>query len=644
MEMKTRLRKGFYFSFDALLALSVMAGTLAMVSQSSIIASNDFQVSNIDYKKSTTTGQDAMKLASQQNFYSFNDSFRQELKDQTVMEESDFDRTIIDGVSLLWAARNISHAKEITQKYFDSKIPESYDYRLEVSQEEDTTVIYKTSDMPDSPETVSSISRLVSGHKIDEPSEGFQARARAVEATTNQTKVVNIPMMGSGAYTNNLEVNRSFYVPASEIHNSTMYLSMKWGQSNFDSATVEINGQSAIDKADMDIDNSGKAHYGFGKVNVAEYVEPGWNNFNVVFPNQDSSNDYHAHFQPGTRIETVYTQDVEKVKSRDWEYLTDVFSESSNKNNKGGVWYNYPLQVPKDGDVDNATLQLDIRNLEDHRKDDLQVYLNDELIHNQSAPINDIVELEFGDKLKPKTNVLSIYGNVKLNEGNIEDFTHTGKNGPGPRIYSDPINEEGSRIKLSYESPGQELEFGLIELTWTNEIGSDITEPLSSKSNPAYFSHEFDDKFDIINTYLNVVQRNSINVTHRAGIDSQELVYESSRTRANPSKIETGPELVSGGNTTEYWYKDTCYDGQQRNFCEVLPESSIEIELGLPSQVGYGELFENESAAVDDANQRLEEQLGQFAEATEIEHDTASTGNQPYLWGPASVRLVIWRE
>jgi len=637
------VRKGFYFSFDAFLALSVMAATLAMVSQSSVIASNNFQVSNIDYKKSTTTGQDAMKLASQQNFYSFNSSFRQELKDETVMTESDFDRTIIDGVSLLWAARNFSHAEEVAQKYFDSKVPESYDYRLEVNQD-NTTVIYKTSDMPNNPETVSSISRLVSGHRIDRPSEGFQARARAVEATTNQTKVVNIPMMGSGAYTNKLEVNRSFYIPASKIRNSTMYLSMKWGQSNFDSATVEINGQSAIEKSDMDIDESGKAHYGFGKVNVAEYVEPGWNSFNVIFPNQDSKNNYHAQFQPGTRIETVYTQDVEKVKSRDWEYLTDVFSEASNNNNKGGVWYNYPLQVPKDADVDNATLQLDIRNLEDHRKDDLQVYLNDELIHNESAPVNEIMELEFSDKLKPKTNVLSIYGNVKLDGSSIEDFTHTGSNGPGPRIYSDPINEEGSRIKLSYESPGQELEFGLIELTWTNEIGSDITESLNSRSNPAYFNHTFDEKFDIINTYLNVVQRNSINVTHRAGIDSQETVYESSRTRANPSKIETGPELVSGGNTTEYGYKDTCYDGQQRNFCEVLPESSIEIQLGLPSQVGYGELFENESDAVKNANQRLEEQLGKFAEATEIEHDTASTGNQPYLWGPASVRLVIWRE
>jgi hypothetical protein len=89
-------KKGFYFSFDAFLALSVMAATLAVVSQSSIIASDSFQVSSVDYKKSTTTGQDAMKLASQQDFYSFNSSFRQELVSDTVMEEEDFDRTIVD--------------------------------------------------------------------------------------------------------------------------------------------------------------------------------------------------------------------------------------------------------------------------------------------------------------------------------------------------------------------------------------------------------------------------------------------------------------------------------------------------------------------------------------------------------------------
>lgn len=638
--MKTK--KGFYFSFDAFLALMVMTGSLLVVSMSSDVSNDSFQANTISYQSASTVGQDAMRLASRQDFYTLEESFRTDLVDNTVMRQEDLNRSILDGITLMWAARNFTYAEQTAERYLESRVPEDMDYRLQVNEEGSKTNIYQTEPIPSDAEAVASVSRLVSGHKIDKPSEGFQARARAVQATTNQTKVVDIPMMGSGAFTNDLEINKTFYVPAKEVHTSKLYLSMQWGQSNFDSATIEVNGNDVVSKADMQIKEDGSAHYGFGEVDIAQEVQPGWNSFTVNFPNQDSQGDYNARFQPGTRIETVYTQDVEKVKSRDWRYLTDVLGESSNKNNRGGVWYNYPLQVPK-GNVSEAVLELDIRNLEDHNKKDLQVYINEKLLHNQSAPVNDVVELNFSEHLHEGTNVLSIYGNVELSDGKVTDFLHEGNNGPGPRIYSDPTSQEGSRVKLSYESPGGGLEFGLIDITWTREIGSDVSEPLDSESNPAYFNHSYDEEFEIINSYLNVVQLNSINVTHRAGIDSLEDVFVTPRTYAIPSKIETGEDLVDGGETTRYWYSDTCNDGSERKYCEVLPESGIEIELGLPSQVGYGKLYENESAALEDAKQRLEEQLGRFAEATEIASDTVSTGSQPYLWGPASVKLVVWK-
>jgi hypothetical protein len=637
------VRKGFYFSFDALLAMTVLSLSLVIVSQSGGIVFDDYRASEIEFQKSSTAGQDVMRLASSETFRQFNSSFQQELVDETVMEEEDLDRTVLDGVSLLWAARNITHARTATEAYFSGKLDS--EYRLEIAEGGDTTEVYQTSDTFSSAETVSSSARLVSGHSIDQPSKGFQARARAVEATTNQTKITNIPMMGSGAYTNNLEVNRSFYVPAKKIHGSNMYISMQWGQSNFDSATLEINGETAIDESDMVIETDGKAHYGFGKVDVTEHVEKGWNEFSLVFPNQDSNNDYHAHIQPGTRIETVYTQDIEKVKSRDWHYMADLKSGAQNANQKGGVWYNFPVQVPGDANVSSAVLELDIRNLENHRSDDLQVYVNDQRVLAKSADNVDSIErVEFSDYLESKTNVLSIYGNVELDDGKIVGFTHTGQKGDGPRIYSDPVNEEGSRVNLSFDKPGEQLEFGLIEIRWTNEIGSGIEEPLKFRSNPAYFNQTFDEKFEIINTFLNVAQLNSINVTHRAGIDSQETVFQSPRTYATPSRIETGANLVEGGRETEYWYEDTCNDGVQRSHCEVLPESSLEVEIGLPSQVGYGRMFDNKTDAVADAEQRLQDQLGQFADATNIEDDTVSTGGQPYLWGPATVRLVIWDD
>jgi len=75
-----------------------------------------------------------------------------------------------------------------------------------------------------------------------------------------------------------------------------------------------------------------------------------------------------------------------------------------------------------------------------------------------------------------------------------------------------------------------------------------------------------------------------------------------------------------------------------------LPELTFQWTIWVPSQVGYGELFENRSNALDDAKERLENRMGRFVDATGIDTGSLSTGNQPYLWGPASVKLVIWSE
>lgn len=638
-------RKGFYFSFDAVLALTVMSGLLVLVAQSTGIASNPLQAESLEYSQIADIGQDSLQVASQETFEDgFNDSFQEELLEETAMNEEDLERDIIDGITFMWAARNFTHAEKAAQYYFGSKIGEEHEYKIRIAEENETS-IHSTSEMPQNPRIAASATRLVSGHRIDRPSEGFQSRARAVESTTNQTKIVDVPMLGSGGYTNTLEIDRDFHIPGKKIQEATAYISMQWGESNFNSADIVLNGADIMGEDDLDyLEQEGSAHYGFGEVDVTDEVEEGWNEFGIDFPNQDASNDYHAHVQPGKRIEVVYTEDDEKTEIKDWEYLTQVHGQASNPNQKGGVWYNQPVQVPEDTGIEEAVLELDIRDLEDHREDDLQVFVNDNLVHEESAPVEENVVIDFKEYLDQGTNVVSIYGNVDLQDGEIVDFTHEGSVGNGPVIYSDPEQEEGSRILVDYEMGADQLEFGLIDITWTEEIGGDIDVPVEEPSNPVTFEETFDEDYEIINTYLNLAQMNSIDINHEAGIGGRETVYQSPRNYSTPSRIETGEELVKGGKTTEYGFQDSCYDGIQRDYCWLLPESGLEIELGIPSQVGYGDLFETEEEALEDAEDRLDEQLGQFAEATEIEDDSISTGDQPYIWGPASVSVVVWNE
>lgn len=629
--------KGFYFSFDAFLALTVMSASLFVVSQSSEVANDPFKSNKVAYQKASMSGQDAMKLASIEDFYVFNSSFRQELVDQTVMEESDLNRTILDGISLLWAGRNFTYARDSVRKYFDERLPSRYEYKVQVTESGNTTVIYRTSRLPSDPDSVSSTPRLVSGHKIDKPSEGFQSRARATESESNQTKVVNIPMMGSGAPNQRLFLRKKFKLNASKIHSATLYFSAQWGESNFQSNTVSVNGQ------ELDIGGSNPEDWeyyveknsttiGFDKADITSALDKqGWNQFYLEFKNQ---NNHHVHIHPGTRLKIRYSTD-KLTSQNEKQYLTDIEAEASNANKKGGAWITKPLTIPENATVNNVSLHLELRNIQDiEDRPDVQVYLNRDRIYTENVSGSATIDLQLKDRVEEGTNVLSVYGNVRLFNGRINQSSFLGYQNGNPRIYSDPENNPGdsSYIYVDVDSPTTGLQYGKLEVVDSQNIGG-------SPDNPKLFSQSFQERLELLDAYLNLAQLDSRNVSLEAGSGSLERVFSSPRDYATPSKIRIKPEMLEQGATNSFRVSDSCSIN-----CSILPETGLEKHVMVPSQVGYGGVFENRSAAIKDANKRLEDLMGRYADATSIENEVLSTGNQPYLWGPASVKLVVWDE
>lgn len=626
-------RKGFYFSVDALMALLVMLSALALVAQSSDFSTADFSADTVEYESSTIQSQDAMKLSSEETFSALEQDFQDDLVEETVMTEDDLDRTILDGVALLWAARNLTHAEQVAQKYFDSKIDGDKGYRLQINESGDGSIIYETGSLPDSAGTVSSSSRLVSGHRIDEPSEGFQARARATEAKTNITRVIDIPMMGSAANTNELLLERRFDLDADEIHEATLFFSMQWGQSNFNSNEVMVNGEV------IEVGGSGSEDWlyyedkdggqiGFDRADITDEVESNWNDFTVEFNNQDDQR--HARVQPGTRLKVTYST-TDGIPQQDYSYFTDVESTAQNPNQRGGVWYHHPMYLPEGASINDAVLELEMRNLRNDDDDkDLQIFLNDQLVEEDDVSGDISREVDLSSYMEYGNNVLSIYGNVELNEGEVVDFTGYDEN---PRIYSDPENdpESSTRVLLDYERPDGELEFGEIEVSIEEEVGG-------ATGNPKEFSRQFDD-INLTRAFINLAQMDNLDLTAEAGADGLEEVFSSPRDFATPSRIEIDTDLLEEGEENEFRLEDECTEQ-----CYFLPESGLQLWASVPNQVGYGELFETEDEALDDAEERLEERMGEFAEATNIELEELSTGGQPYIWGPASVKLVIWDE
>lgn len=625
-------RKGFYFSFDALLALTVMAATLAVVSQSSFVASDSFEVTGIDYRKATTTGQDAMKLASYEDFSSFNSSFQQELVDQTSMTEADLDRTVIDGITLLWASRNISLAEQAAKTYFDSKISDEYEYRLQVNEDDTETVIYQSSEMPDNPEIISSISRLVSGHKIDRPSEGFQARARATSVTKNETKIVSIPPLGMAPQNSEMEVTKEFWLNnTDQIYNGTFYLSVHYsGASHFQQFRINGNqyGEAKFDWVHEDDSGSGAASYGY--LNITDELQEGKN---TLYLRLRGGNSYNSHFHPGTKVEINYrtgqnyTAQDELVHNRvDLEHIVSEGGGSS----EAGIFSVKQFTVPEDSDFINATYNLQAKSLDSEcgydtwwgRQPgwDVQVELNENTISADCASGTYQKQIELNESdVQNGTNVITTF---------IESEGDTRWGGDQTVLDS---NE--SYVDVWYRRDEDSLRFGEVKVSASENVGGGVEQP---KEYVKEFEYD-----DLESTHLYIAQLFSTNpeINVDNGLNYRN-VFSSSSPRSAPTSIYIGRDYYRLDSTNRIIMEDTDYSPER----SYLPESTFQWTVWAPSQVGYGDLFENRSAALEDAKKRLQDEMGEFIDATGIETGSLSTGDQPYLWGPASVKLVIWRE
>lgn len=637
----SKVRKGFYFSFDALLALSVMAATLAVVSQSSYVSSDSFQVTSIDYKKASTTGQDAMKMASSQDFYVFNSSFRQDLVDDTVMENSDLNKTIIDGISLLWAARNFSEAEEVAERYFGSKVPDEYEYRLQVNEDGTNTVIYKTSTTPNDAEIVTSISRLVSGHKIDKPSEGFQARARATSVTKNSTKVVPIPPLGYANEGGSMEATKEFWLnDTTEILNGTFYISVHYdGDTHFQN--FKINGnQYASSKINWLYDDGGSGSPGaaYGKLDVTSDLKEGKNTLEI----STNANDYSAHFHPGTKLEIDYSADRDSIETNKVEheriYLENILSENKGPRDSGAFVVE-EFSIPEDAEFLNASFHLHTKKMNavcggqwyyDYSTEgwelsdwDVRVNFNGEVVHESCAEGSYQADISLSESdVEKGTNVLTTY---------VNNYGDAYWGGTDTQIFSSIGDNTSSHIDVWYKKDSSDLRFGEVEITTSENIGGSPEEPKT-------FEKEFN-YTDVVSTEIYMAQ--SYSTTPSLEIDNgsgYQTVFSSSSPRSAPTRIYAGEKYYDVNEENTLRFDDTASDR------EFLPWSTFQWTLWVPSQVGYGDVFENRSAAVEDAEERLEDKMGKFVDATGIETGELSTGSQPYLWGPASVKLVIWRE
>lgn len=162
------MRKGFYFSMDAVMALLIMSGSMMLVLQQSDSSSDGFTSDSRHFQEVITTSRDVMRLASVEKLSSLNESHADQFR--PTIDDSEVNKSVLNAISLLWANRNITKAKDLTEIYFRSKLPEDYEFKLMFVEDSGESIIFRTKEMEGSPRFVTSVSSLVSGHKINKTS------------------------------------------------------------------------------------------------------------------------------------------------------------------------------------------------------------------------------------------------------------------------------------------------------------------------------------------------------------------------------------------------------------------------------------------------------------------------------------------
>jgi hypothetical protein len=246
--------------------------------------------------------------------------------------------------------------------------------------------------------------------------------------------------------------------------------------------------------------------------------------------------------------------------------------------------------------------------------------LHQNLIGKKNVTLN----LNLTPYLIKGTNTLSVYANTYEDWFCGRDYTE---------IYSDPATPENSSyIDIEYTIPKKELRFGFIDIGFLEKFGG-------VQSNPKQKSFRFQN-YELLKSFLHIAQIFSfmINVDVQKQGETARRVFSSPASRAVPSAIFIDKSHFNVSKLNNISMFDT--GSSENNF---LPETSLEYIMLIPDHVSYGNTFDNEADARNDAISRLRTLLGNFTNATQIQVDSIAVGKVPWMWGPAKITLEVGR-
>lgn len=576
------------------------------------------------------------------------------------IDENDLEKSLAEIISSLYISGIYSnnqtlkdYAKEIAEKFLRD-VSKNYCIELRIINES----IYRNCNNYSS--IVQSDFTFISGLEYGKPIKGYIARAWLTQYRKNTTKIIDFIISGSGwkVIANNggdFEYYKNFYIePDIKIYNATLFFSMHVGNIRTETALFK---KVSINNCELRNDVLNNIIYSqcegrftetncaiFSIVDITNCIKNG-NNEIVIIAGAPQS--YHAHIHPGFKISLLINV-PESLKEGSKEFKQRIYLDRIV--GRTGVWMIIPFFIPENAIFYNASLYLKILNVEDTyirnvNTSDIIIFLNsknpiykdgndtisiwypqnpyycnsiDYRNYYCSRYIASTKNINFTINITPYlikgTNTLSIYIN------SFGDF-HWGKN------FAEISNE--SYVELYYILNDSNLKYGEIEITKEIMFGG-------IPQNPKTFYYNRSEE-KIISSFVHLVQGFSSMIN--ASINDISF-YLSPSPRAVPSHFYLYPNLIKFGNNS-IKLVDIQPSGSISPINYILPWTSLEINYIVKGLVGYGNVFENQSLAINDAIERLKSQIGNI-EISNVQIDTKDVYGIRWLFGPEVLKVVVW--
>ncbi|HDJ96735.1 MAG TPA: hypothetical protein ENG45_01540 [Candidatus Aenigmarchaeota archaeon] len=658
------MKKGIIFTMDSVLALGMLLVLALFVASFGLMTSR----SEREYQQLNFLAKDAIQLLSTMEVWEAKEKPTiNNLISKGVIKNEDMNKTLLDLIGTLWEMKNYSLAENVTREVLENLIDDSC-FKLTIGEEK----IYSSCE--EDGWSIAIATRIESGYELGKPPSGYIARAWATKVKKNTTEIIPFFPEGSGwkVIAGNggpLEITKEFYIPEDyELLKAVLHFSFHVGNIHTEQAMfqkVNVNGENIRQEVLDNILYSQCEAIGseitcavYSVVEITDLLQPG---MNEIYIEMGAPQTYHTHSHPGMRIVLTYSVIQEMLSGnrtfRKRVYFDDVVGRT-------GAWSTLSFYLPENATNYDAILSLKLRDIEDSaffgtNTSDVMVFVNSEnpvytdgneahptypyfycysinwknyyCYRTLSEPRDINITLNITPYLQPGTNIVSVYVNC------YGDY-HWGDD--KAEIYAEEVENPlgSSYVEVYYELPSPKFQYGEVDLTKEIEFGG-------NESNPKLFQFNLTQaESRVIESFTHIAQGFSsmleINITHDN--EPWRTAFISPAPRAIPESAYLQPSVWKAGDNYIN-LRDFQPGGSTSPTNYILPWSSFEYTYIVKGIVGYGDVFNTSEEAVNDAIQRLVNELGSNVDATDIVIENKSVQGIRWLWGPSLFNLMVWK-